>query len=32
MLNNSNDSSPWESKYAVDTLFPQVFVKFAKLM
>ena len=28
MLNNTNDSSPWESKYVVYSLFPQVFVKF----
>lgn len=31
MLNNSNDSSPWESKYVVDSLFPQVFVKFCQV-
>lgn len=29
MFNNSNDSSPWKSKYVVDSfLFPQVSVKF----
>lgn len=31
MLNNTNDSSPWESKYVVYSLFPQVFVKFCRV-